>query len=300
MDMHLGSQAITPECAWLGVAATTAGLGIAHRWGRTAADVRPHSLAAWGAVVFAAQMINLPVGSHSSAHFIGGFLLARLFGPLWSTVTLGMVLLVQALWLGDGAWQAWGVNTFNMGVVPALLFLAATYWPATRRAAESTIGVALGSSIAVLLAALIVPLEVAWGRPAAELVPWQSFFTAMIALHLVAAPLEAVCAALALWCWQSAAHGEVFPARRRDFALASIAFVLALMSSFISSSLPDGYEAAADASLAFVLKAGTPPWPAEVISSEPLLALLGTGLTACFLLLGTRWSLPQHTWNTAT
>ena len=63
-----------------------------------------------GAIVFAAQAINVPVLPGTSAHLVGGLLLAWMVGPALAAWTMAMALLVQAVVLGDGG-------------------LAATYWP---------------------------------------------------------------------------------------------------------------------------------------------------------------------------
>src|SRR3954471_5920568 len=49
------------------------------------------------AFVFAAQMINFPVGPGVSGHLLGGTLAAVLLGPWAGAVVIGAVLLVQAL-----------------------------------------------------------------------------------------------------------------------------------------------------------------------------------------------------------
>ncbi|MEW8986800.1 MAG: energy-coupling factor ABC transporter permease, partial [Bacillus sp. (in: firmicutes)] len=69
-----------------------------------------------GAFVFAAQMINFTIpGTGSSGHIGGGMLLAILLGPYAGFLTMASILLIQALFFGDGGLLAFGSNVFNLG-----------------------------------------------------------------------------------------------------------------------------------------------------------------------------------------
>ena len=69
-----------------------------------------------GAFVFAAQMINFAIpGTGSSGHIGGGMLLAILLGPYAGFLTMASILLIQALFFGDGGLLAYGSNVFNLG-----------------------------------------------------------------------------------------------------------------------------------------------------------------------------------------
>jgi len=71
-----------------------------------------------GAFVFAAQMFTFAVpGTGSSGHLCGGLLLAILLGPYAAFLTLASVLVVQALFFGDGGLLALGCNIFNMAFI---------------------------------------------------------------------------------------------------------------------------------------------------------------------------------------
>src|SRR4051812_21306393 len=54
-------------------------------------------------VIFAAQMINFPVGAGTSGHLIGGALAAVLVGPATGLLCITVVLIVQAFVFADGA-----------------------------------------------------------------------------------------------------------------------------------------------------------------------------------------------------
>lgn len=73
-----------------------------------------------GCFVFAAQMINFPVGAGTSGHLIGAALAAALVGPWTAVLTMTCVLVVQALVFADGGMTALGTNILLLGVVPVL------------------------------------------------------------------------------------------------------------------------------------------------------------------------------------
>lgn len=88
------------------------------RGARRELDDRTAPLAGLVAVfVFAAQMINFPVGAGTSGHLMGGVLAAVLVGPWTATLALTVVLLVQALFFADGGLTALGTNITLIAVV---------------------------------------------------------------------------------------------------------------------------------------------------------------------------------------
>ena len=98
------------------VAAT--GVGLALRGARRELDDRTAPLAGLVAVfVFAAQMLNFPVGAGTSGHLLGGALAAVLVGPWTATLCLTVVLLVQGIAFSDGGLTALGTNITLMGIV---------------------------------------------------------------------------------------------------------------------------------------------------------------------------------------
>lgn len=59
-------------------------------------------LGAVSALVFARQMLNIPVSSGVSGHFIGGVFAAPILGPWGAMLSMALVLTLQAYFLGDG------------------------------------------------------------------------------------------------------------------------------------------------------------------------------------------------------
>lgn len=96
----------------------TGGVALALRGARRELSDAAAPLAGLVAVfVFAAQMINFPVGAGTSGHLLGGALAAVLVGPYTATLALTVVLLVQALLFADGGVTALGTNVTLMAIV---------------------------------------------------------------------------------------------------------------------------------------------------------------------------------------
>jgi cobalt/nickel transport system permease protein len=115
------------------------------------------------AFVFAAQMVNFPVGPGVSGHLLGGVLSAVMLGPWAGAVIIGAVLLVQCLIFQDGGVTALGANFINMGLIGAVGGYA-IYAP-LRRAIGGRTGVLIGGMTAawfsVILASGAFALELA-------------------------------------------------------------------------------------------------------------------------------------------
>jgi len=73
-----------------------------------------------GAFIFAAQMINFPVGNGTSGHLVGGALLSFTLGPAAASIAMTAILATQALVFQDGGLLALGANVFNMAIAGVL------------------------------------------------------------------------------------------------------------------------------------------------------------------------------------
>jgi|APTNR8051073442_1049403.scaffolds.fasta_scaffold31812_3 cobalt/nickel transport system permease protein len=121
------------------------------------------------AFVFAAQMVNFPVASQVSGHFLGATFLAILFGPWLGLLVMACVLILQALLFQDGGITALGANVFNLAIVANGLSYAVFCLVSTRarktvdRARNGYAPPAWGrrETIAAFLAALVSTLGAA-------------------------------------------------------------------------------------------------------------------------------------------
>ncbi|MEM0162591.1 MAG: energy-coupling factor ABC transporter permease [Thermoproteota archaeon] len=70
------------------------------------------------ALIFAAQMVNWPIGpGGTTGHLIGSPLVSILLTPYSGVIALSIILLVQALVFNDGGITTYGGNVLSMAVV---------------------------------------------------------------------------------------------------------------------------------------------------------------------------------------
>jgi len=106
-----------------------------------------------GAFVFAAQMINFPVGAGASGHLIGAALLTATLGPAPAAVVMTAILAIQALIFQDGGLLALGANVFNMALAGILAAWLPIRLLASTRA--RSFGVFLGGFLSVFVSAIL-------------------------------------------------------------------------------------------------------------------------------------------------
>ena len=66
---------------------------------------------------FLVMMFNVPIPDGTTAHAVGGVLIAVLLGPWAAVIAVSIALLIQALFFGDGGVLSYGANVFNMAFV---------------------------------------------------------------------------------------------------------------------------------------------------------------------------------------
>src|ERR1700712_1549986 len=108
-----------------------------------------------GAFIFAAQMINFPVGNGTSGHLVGGALLAMTLGPASASIVMTAILATQALVFQDGGLLALGTNVFNMAIAGVWL----GYLPFALLRGKKA-GIFLGGTISLLGSASLAIAEV--------------------------------------------------------------------------------------------------------------------------------------------
>jgi len=124
-------------------------------------------LSLFTAMFFAAQMMNYPVIGGTTAHLLGGPVLALLLGPYGGLVSMTVILLLQALIFGDGGLSTLGANVLNMGIVgvfiPYLTFVIFVKVTNSRRGLYA--GVFIGSFLGDLLAAVSAGFQLGLSVP---------------------------------------------------------------------------------------------------------------------------------------
>ena len=74
-------------------------------------------LAVFSAFAFTIMMFNVPVPGGTTAHGVGGTLIAIVLGPWAAILGISLALILQALFFGDGGILAIFANCLNMGIV---------------------------------------------------------------------------------------------------------------------------------------------------------------------------------------
>ena len=110
-------------------------------------------LGVMGAFVFAAQLVNFPVGVGTSGHLLGSALLAMTLGPAAASIVMTAILFIQALVFQDGGVLALGANVFNMAILGVLGgYLPYQLW-GTGRARR--VAIFAGGALSVLIGACL-------------------------------------------------------------------------------------------------------------------------------------------------
>jgi len=218
-------------------------------------------LATTGAFVFAAQMLNFPIGGGTSGHFMGGAVVAALLGPWSACLVLAVVLVIQCLAFADGGLTALGTNIVNMSILGgfgAYLIMRAlrSVLPAGRRGYLIAVAVASWASIVLASSACALELAASGTSPLGLVLPAMAGTHAIIGIGeaLITVAVLSTVAAMRpdiLPDWSGV--DEASAARvdtRRAWALAgvglAVALVLAVFASPFASSSPDGLEKVAE------------------------------------------------------
>ncbi len=105
------------------------------------------------------MMFNVPVPGGTTAHGVGGTLVAIVLGPAAAVIVVSTALIIQALFFGDGGMLAIFANCFNMAIVLPLvgyctyrLIAGRSPLLSTRRAWAAGIGGYVGITVAALAA----------------------------------------------------------------------------------------------------------------------------------------------------
>jgi len=119
-------------------------------------------LSIFAAFSFVIMMFNIPVPGGTTAHAVGGTLMAIVLGPWAAIIGVSVALLVQAIFFGDGGILAFGANCFNMAIV--LPFVGYFVYRAVGRNASAGskrhwLAIALGSYMGINAAALCTAVE---------------------------------------------------------------------------------------------------------------------------------------------
>ncbi|MBU1044489.1 MAG: energy-coupling factor ABC transporter permease [Candidatus Omnitrophica bacterium] len=254
--MHMADALISPAVGATMWTATAGLIAYSSKKIKQAADDRKIPLmGVLGAFIFAAQMINFSIpGTGSSGHLGGGMILAILLGPYAAFLVMASVLIVQALFFGDGGLLALGCNIFNMGFLSCFIAYSLVYRkivgdkPTQGKIVAGSLAAAI---IGLQLGALGVVLETVFSG-ISEL-PFRTFLLLMQPIHLAIGIVEGmVTAAVVMFVYQARpeilnAVSSFKPIGRLDLKKVIVGFLLAAIFiggglSWFASSHPDGLE----------------------------------------------------------
>ncbi|MDR2956929.1 MAG: energy-coupling factor ABC transporter permease [Coriobacteriales bacterium] len=147
-------------------------------------------MAVLAALIFGLQMLNFPIAAGTSGHFSGGAAAAIILGYWPATIVMAAVLLVQALFFGDGGITTLGANIVNLGLVgpgvAVLVYQLGIRLKASRSA--KLVFSFIAATLAVVASAAMVALEL-WASGRVPLLP---ALAAMIGWHTLIGLAEGV------------------------------------------------------------------------------------------------------------
>jgi cobalamin biosynthesis protein CbiM len=186
-------------------------------------------LAIFAALTFTIMMFNIPVPGGTTAHGVGGTLIAIVLGPWAAVLGVSMALILQALFFGDGGVLAIFANCLNMAIILPF-FGYATYRLiagrspilSTRRAWAAGIGAYVGITVSALAVAVelgVQPLLFTEnGHPLYSPYGLEATIPAMLLAHLFGASVvEALITGLGVSYLQKS-HPEYLTSLRSVFA----------------------------------------------------------------------------------
>ncbi len=196
--MHIPDGFIDAPVSLAAAAVAVGGVAVCLRGARRTLDERTAPLAGLVAVfVFAAQMINFPVGAGTSGHLIGAALAVILVGPYAGILAVSVVLAVQALLFADGGLLALGLNVVNLALIAGgvgwLVFRGWTRFVGSGRGSALAAAWSAGF-LSVLGAVGGFLVEFALGGVAP--VSLSAVIAAMFSVHVVIGAIEGVITAL--------------------------------------------------------------------------------------------------------
>jgi cobalt/nickel transport system permease protein len=123
-------------------------------------------LAIFSALSFTIMMFNIPVPGGTTAHGVGGTLIAVVLGPWAAAVAVSTALILQALFFGDGGILAIFANCLNMGIILPFagyatyrVLAAGSPVLSTRRAVAAGIGAYVGITVSALAVGIELGIE---------------------------------------------------------------------------------------------------------------------------------------------
>ena len=165
------------------------------KWARKNLDEKRIPLmAVLAAGIFAIMSMNMPIPFGTSGHMVGGALVAIVFmAPEAAVLVFTAVLLIQALFFGDGGITALGANVFNMAIVGGFVGLY------TFKGLRGIIGKYASAFVAAWLATLIAAVVAAIEMAIAGTFPLSVGVASMALYHAFIGVIEGILTVIVLY-----------------------------------------------------------------------------------------------------
>jgi ABC-type Co2+ transport system, permease component len=204
--MHIPDGYLSPQTdAILGAASAITAVVAASKTASTVRAKYIPMLSVGAAFSFTIMMFNIPIPDGTTAHAVGGSLLAIILGPWAAMISVSIALIIQAIFFGDGGILALGANIFNMGVVMPFASYVIYQFIAGKSdlfSKRRMIGALVAGYVGINMAAICAAIEfgiqpilfhTANGTPLYSPYGLNVAIPAMLFAHLiVAGPVEAV------------------------------------------------------------------------------------------------------------
>jgi cobalt/nickel transport system permease protein len=161
--LHIPDGYLSPAtCGTFGVAMTPVWATASRRVRKIVKHRYVPLVAIAAAYCFLVMMFNVPVPDGTTAHAVGGVLVAVLLGPWAAVIAVSIALAIQALFFGDGGVLVYGANAFNMAFVMPMVGYG-VYWAVAHRtsltARRRALAAGLGGYIGLNAAALCTAIQ---------------------------------------------------------------------------------------------------------------------------------------------
>ncbi len=161
--MHIPDGYLSPQtCAVMYAAAAPIWYVATRRLKKTLTTKTVPLLSVFSALSFVLMMFNAPVPGGTTAHAVGGVLIAIILGPWAAVLGVSSALFIQAIFFGDGGILAFGANSFNMAIV--LPFVGYIVYrliagSSPEDSSKQWLGAAIGGYVGINAAALCAAVE---------------------------------------------------------------------------------------------------------------------------------------------
>jgi len=230
---------------WVGAAG---GIAYASYWIRKNFDSSKVVLmAVMAALIFALQMLNFPIAGGTSGHFAGGALAGIMLGAWPGAIVMTGVLLIQALFFGDGGITTLGANIVNLAIIGCFAgsLIYQLFQRISKGSASKIAGASVGAFLAVVLSSVAVALEL-WASGSAQ---FLAALTAMVFWHTIIGIGEGIITG-GIIAYVVKVRPQILEegAQNSKGTFKSVALVFGVVAliaaglSFLASAYPDGLE----------------------------------------------------------